>query len=215
MTPSESLFFSGEGDLATSSTLCGKTQNTTLPQQFEVKLSYTKVCNPHSSQVPSTTLFPTNGIIMFRLVLLLAVVLATALLLGFAHGFHSPSVSPTSSRSNIIYPARHVQGAHFHHRKSPLISTRHASTSPSPLKMSSDGSSNEESKALISPDGTFYDDEVDSAPKKEGISDSMRERLMREASTGLDADKKNTNVLLYIILGVAVLVVIGGAGVFY
>ena len=81
------------------------------------------------------------------------------------------------------------------------------------LKMSSEDS--EETKAVISPDGTFYDDEVDSAPPKEGISDSMRERLMREASTGLDADTKNTNVILYIILGVAVLVVLGGAGIFY
>lgn len=80
--------------------------------------------------------------------------------------------------------------------------------------MSSNGG-DEETKAVISPDGTFYDDEVDSAPKKEGISDSMRERLMREASTGLDADTKNTNVLLYIIIGVAVLVVLGGAGIFY
>lgn len=56
---------------------------------------------------------------------------------------------------------------------------------------------------------------MDSAPKKEGISDSMRARLMREASTGLDADQKQTNVLLYIMLGVAVLVVVGGAGIFY
>lgn len=56
---------------------------------------------------------------------------------------------------------------------------------------------------------------MDSAPEKEGISDSMRARLMKEASTGLDADAKQTNVLLYIIAGVAVLVVLGGAGIFY
>jgi hypothetical protein len=56
---------------------------------------------------------------------------------------------------------------------------------------------------------------MDSAPKKEGLSDTMRTRLMQEASTGLDADKKQTNVLLFIILGVAVLVVLGGAGIFY
>jgi hypothetical protein len=43
----------------------------------------------------------------------------------------------------------------------------------------------------------------------------MRDRLMREASTGLDSDKKQTNVILYIILGVAVLVILGGAGIFY
>ena len=57
--------------------------------------------------------------------------------------------------------------------------------------------------------------QVDSAPVKEGISDSMRARLMAEASTGLDSDKKQTNVLLYIIGAVAVLVVLGGAGIFY
>lgn len=38
---------------------------------------------------------------------------------------------------------------------------------------------------------------------------------MQEASTGLDADKKQTNVILYIMLGVAVLVILGGAGIFY
>ena len=43
----------------------------------------------------------------------------------------------------------------------------------------------------------------------------MKERLMREASTGLDADQKQTNVLLYIIIGVAVLVVLGGQGILY
>jgi hypothetical protein len=43
----------------------------------------------------------------------------------------------------------------------------------------------------------------------------MRERLLREATSGLDADRKQTNVLLYIILGTAVLVILGGKGVFY
>jgi hypothetical protein len=53
------------------------------------------------------------------------------------------------------------------------------------------------------------------APKKEGISDSMKARLMKEAGTGLDSETKQSNVILYIILGVAVLAVAGGAGVFY
>ncbi|KAG7363614.1 hypothetical protein IV203_026975 [Nitzschia inconspicua] len=84
------------------------------------------------------------------------------------------------------------------------------------LKMSSDGdTSTEKSEAVVSADGTFYDDELDSAPKKDGISDSMRARLMKEASTGLDSEQKQTNVLLYIILGVAVLVVLGGSGILY
>ena len=56
--------------------------------------------------------------------------------------------------------------------------------------------------------------QVEPAPKS-GISDSMRERLMREASTGLDADQKQTNVLLYIMIGVAALVVVGGQGILY
>lgn len=43
----------------------------------------------------------------------------------------------------------------------------------------------------------------------------MRERLIREASAGLDSEKKQTNVLLYIMLGVAVLVIAGGQGIFY
>ena len=43
----------------------------------------------------------------------------------------------------------------------------------------------------------------------------MRERLMREASTGLDSEQKQTNVILYICIGVAVLVVLGGQGIFY
>jgi len=57
--------------------------------------------------------------------------------------------------------------------------------------------------------------QVDSAPKKDGISDSMKARLMAEASTGLDSNQKQPNVILYIGLGIAVLVVLGGAGIFY
>lgn len=38
---------------------------------------------------------------------------------------------------------------------------------------------------------------------------------MREASTGLDPDQKQTNVILYIIIGVAALVIVGGGGILY
>jgi len=38
---------------------------------------------------------------------------------------------------------------------------------------------------------------------------------MAEASTGLDADKKQPNVLLYIMGVVGVLVVLGGKGILY
>ena len=56
---------------------------------------------------------------------------------------------------------------------------------------------------------------MDSAPQKAGISDSMRQRLMAEASTGLNSNEKQTNVILYISVGVALLVILGGAGIFY
>jgi hypothetical protein len=43
----------------------------------------------------------------------------------------------------------------------------------------------------------------------------MKQRLMREASTGLDSDQKQSNVILYIMGGVALLVILGGAGILY
>jgi preprotein translocase subunit Sec61beta len=61
----------------------------------------------------------------------------------------------------------------------------------------------------------FAQTQMDSAPQKDGISNSMKERLMREASTGLDSDQKQPNVILYISLAIALLVVLGGAGIFY
>lgn len=57
--------------------------------------------------------------------------------------------------------------------------------------------------------------QVDSAPVKDGISTSMKERLVAEASRGLDENTAQPNVILFIILGVAVLVILGGAGIFY
>ncbi len=50
---------------------------------------------------------------------------------------------------------------------------------------------------------------------KTGISDSMRERLMAEASTGLDSNQSQTNVILYISVAVALLVAVGGSGILY
>ena len=75
--------------------------------------------------------------------------------------------------------------------------------------MSENGETEEKPKQ----DGTVYDDEV--APYKEPISNAMRERLMREASTGLDSNKAQTNVILYICIGVAILVLLGGNGIFF
>jgi hypothetical protein len=82
----------------------------------------------------------------------------------------------------------------------------------SALKMSDDESTE---VPKMNEDGTVYDDEVDPAPRKSALSDSMKARLIAEASTGLNSDQKQSNVLLYIILGVAVLVLLGGQGIFF
>jgi len=65
----------------------------------------------------------------------------------------------------------------------------------------------------VNADGTVYDDET--PEYREALSDSMRERLRREASTGLDSNQKQTNVILYISIAVAVLVLLGGQGILY
>ena len=64
-----------------------------------------------------------------------------------------------------------------------------------------------------SSDGTIYDDEVE-APE-ENVSNAMKERLRREASAGLDSNKSQTNVILYISAAVALLVLAGGQGILY
>ena len=51
--------------------------------------------------------------------------------------------------------------------------------------------------------------------RKDPLSDSMRQRLMNEASTGLDSESKQTNVILYISVAVFALVVLGGQGILY
>jgi hypothetical protein len=51
--------------------------------------------------------------------------------------------------------------------------------------------------------------------EKIGISDSMRDRLRREASTGMDSEAKQPNVILYIAGIIAVLVILGGQGILY
>jgi hypothetical protein len=50
---------------------------------------------------------------------------------------------------------------------------------------------------------------------KAGISDAMKARLLKEASTGLDPESKQINVILYISVGIAVLVLLGGQGILY
>jgi hypothetical protein len=62
--------------------------------------------------------------------------------------------------------------------------------------------------------GTVYDDEDLEAPR-ENVSSAMKERLTREASSGLDSEKGQTNVILYISVAVVVLVALGGSGILY
>ena len=65
----------------------------------------------------------------------------------------------------------------------------------------------QQQQVQVNADGTVYDDET--PEYRDPLSDSMRARLMREASTGLDSEKKQTNVILYISIAVAVLVLLG------
>ncbi len=64
-------------------------------------------------------------------------------------------------------------------------------------------------------DGTVYDDEPMLEPIRENVSNSMKERLMREASAGLDSEKSQTNTILYVSAAVAILVLLGGQGILY
>ena len=67
--------------------------------------------------------------------------------------------------------------------------------------------------SVKSGDGTVYDDETEVV--RENVSSAMKERLRREASTGLDSNQSQTNVILYISAAVAVLVLLGGQGILY
>eukprot|EP00550_Attheya_septentrionalis_P002094 CAMPEP_0198291530 /NCGR_PEP_ID=MMETSP1449-20131203/9026_1 /TAXON_ID=420275 /ORGANISM="Attheya septentrionalis, Strain CCMP2084" /LENGTH=98 /DNA_ID=CAMNT_0043990183 /DNA_START=217 /DNA_END=513 /DNA_ORIENTATION=+ len=71
-----------------------------------------------------------------------------------------------------------------------------------------------ETKAETPADGTYYDDEIEPAPQ-ETLSNSMRERLIREASTGLDSDKPQANVILYISVAVLLLVLAAGKDILF
>lgn len=43
----------------------------------------------------------------------------------------------------------------------------------------------------------------------------MKERLTREASRGLDPERSNTNVILYISILVVILIALAGQGILY
>merc|ERR1712150_123542 len=78
------------------------------------------------------------------------------------------------------------------------------------LRMSDDEGKGVDAKPTgdIYDDETVYDDEVE--PYSNPLSDNMRSRLMKEASTGLDSESKQTNVILYISIAVVILVALGG-----
>ena len=61
--------------------------------------------------------------------------------------------------------------------------------------------------------GTFYDDEVEEY--KDPLSDGMRQKLMREASSGLDSEKKSPNVILYISVAVVILIALAGQDILF
>ncbi len=82
-------------------------------------------------------------------------------------------------------------------------------------KMSIDPTTEKVKNPASAGDGTVYDDEPMLEPIRENVSNSMKERLMREASAGLDSEKSQTNVILYVSVAVAILVALGGQGVLY
>eukprot|EP00588_Corethron_pennatum_P009534 CAMPEP_0194268938 /NCGR_PEP_ID=MMETSP0169-20130528/3197_1 /TAXON_ID=218684 /ORGANISM="Corethron pennatum, Strain L29A3" /LENGTH=120 /DNA_ID=CAMNT_0039010403 /DNA_START=221 /DNA_END=584 /DNA_ORIENTATION=+ len=59
----------------------------------------------------------------------------------------------------------------------------------------------EKAVALAQEPKALYDDQV--IDKKPALSNSMRDRLLQEASSGLDSEKPQTNVILYISVIVA------------
>jgi len=77
------------------------------------------------------------------------------------------------------------------------------------LKMAGDADSDETKKS-----GAIYDDEVEDY-NPNPLSNTMRDRLLAEASSGLDSNKSNTNVILYICVGVAILVAVGAQGILF
>lgn len=64
-------------------------------------------------------------------------------------------------------------------------------------------------------DGTVYDDEPMLEPERDPLSLDMKERLIREASTGLDSEKPQTNVIAIIGVVVAILVAVGGKDILF
>lgn len=134
----------------------------------------------------------------------LFVLFSTALLMAL-------SSQAFTSTQRIAAPARSIQGARYQ----PKSSSKGRSDL---LLMASSGDGDdttERAKGKILEDGNFYDDEIDTEPIKEGISDSMKARLTAEASSGLDSEKSQTNVILYISVIVVALIALAGGGILF
>ena len=71
----------------------------------------------------------------------------------------------------------------------------------------------DEEAKTVSKSGDLYDDEVQEY--RDPLSDGMRQKLMREASSGLDSEKPQTNVILYISVAVVILAALAGQGIFF
>jgi len=107
--------------------------------------------------------------------------------------------SPSSATRRTAAPGRSVQGARYQPKSS--------SKGRSDLLLLA--------SILKMADDDFYDDEIDTEPVKEGISDSMKARLTAEASSGLDSEKSQTNVILYISVIVVGLIALAGGGILF
>lgn len=119
---------------------------------------------------------------------------------------------PSYDAFSATQPGRSIQPARYQPKSSKGRSSDLLLASI--LKMSPN-QDEEAAKSKIAVDGTFYDDEIDTAPIKTGISDSMKAKLMAEASTGLDSEKPQTNTILYISVVVVILVALAGGGILY
>lgn len=127
-----------------------------------------------------------------------------------------PAVTPTRVRSVNLFMANDAQAeAEALREKARLLKEEAAALSGTTVEKMEAKAVEEKAAAPAPPStgGDLYDDEV--AEYRDPLSDNMRARLMKEASTGLDSDKPQTNVILYISIVVAILVALGGSGILY
>jgi hypothetical protein len=136
----------------------------------------------------------------------LALAVTAAVVTAFAPS-SEPQWSTKKSTSTIRYaPMKRVGLASAPRKFSNKMSTDPTTEDVQKLR---------EEVAASAGDGTVYDDEPMLEPIRDNVSNSMKERLVREASVGLDSEKSQTNVILYVSVAVAILVALGGQGILY